>query len=66
MSHPMASTSKFATIQPRADNVSAPRPADADPHHALVRLLAELIVEDYLIERVQLRSGEKEKERGDR
>lgn len=46
----MANPSKFATSRHRADNASASRTSN-DPRRALVRLLAELIVEDYMAER---------------
>lgn len=44
----------------RADNVSTHRP-DTDPRRALVRLLAELIVEDYLTEQQADQVQRKEK-----
>lgn len=50
----------IARLKPRVDNVLASRPAD--PHRALVRLLAELIVEDYLAEQAQPVAKEEKRE----
>lgn len=52
--------STIARFKPRADNTLTHRP-DVDPRRALVRLLAELIVEDYVTEQAQ--SGVKEEKR---
>lgn len=56
----MARTLKFARPLSRADNARTPRPAE-DPRRALVRLLAELIVEDCVAEQAQ--SGVKKEKR---
>ncbi len=54
---------QIAHLRPRADNVPASRTAE-DPRRALVRLLAELIVEDYLAEQQtgQMQQEEKREE----
>lgn len=45
----MARLPTIAQLAPGADNASKPR-LDADPRRALVRLVAELMVEDYIAE----------------
>lgn len=61
MSHPTARTLKFARPLSREDNASSSRPG-GDPRRALVRLLAELIVEDHLAEQAQSVTKEKIRE----
>ena len=56
----MSRPQTIAHLRPKSDNVPAHR-LDTDPRRALVRLLAELLVEDYLIEQAQPKEKKQEK-----